>query len=437
MPTSHNPLPIRLPYGMLLTAALLIGCGDAPDRETIAVRKGSIEESFNEPAKTRLEQTHLISMPVDGRIGRIDLEPGDPVTKGQALAEFDREPLEQEVAEARAAVAELEASIAVKSDHRLENTALINAQATVRTMTETLNAADAQVEAQKARADRAASELDRMSKLAAENAITQQKLEDIQLDAETSTIDLRKQEFYRAALKAFNVAVHLGPKFVDQYIAKKSLELAVLEHQRVQAQARLVQAQHRLRLARVESPIDGVVLERFEQGDDAYAPGDPLLLLGDLSQLEVESDVLTQDALRLAEGSAVELEPAARLSPLAGKVKRIEPAGFTKISSLGIEQQRVRVIVGFDEPPTGLGVGYHVQARFVTGTNPEALIVPRYAVLQAPDGGFYVLAPDADGEWARKPVTLGLRGDLELEVVSGLAEGDLILAHPDTTLGAN
>jgi len=127
------------------------------------------------------------------------------------------------------------------------------------------------------------------------------------------------------------------------------------------------------------------------------------------------------------------MQPAARRAAIWGKVKRIEPAGFTKLSSLGVEQQRVNVIVSLPPQHEGLGVGYRVQAQFFTGAKSNALIVPRYGVLQAPDRSFYVLKV-VDGKMRKQAVTIGLRSDLELEITSGLSENDLIVARPDTTM---
>jgi HlyD family secretion protein len=417
----------------VLVALAVVGCERGPEIEVLTARRGAIRESFSEPAKTRLARTYPVTMPVAGRIGRIALEPGDRVRKGQTLAEYDLLPFEQAVAEARAAVSELEAEIVVKKDNTLEHTAIKEAQATVQAADESLKAYDAEVEAEKARADRAASKLERKKKLAEKKVIGDDELDDFILEAQTALIELRKQEFYRAALKAFIVAVNLGPRAVEQYIGKKGLEYDVLVHKLAQAKARLARAEYDRALARVVSPIDGVVLERHEQGDRTLAAGQRLLLVGDLDELEVLADVLTQDALRLKVGSEVDLQPATGLETLAGKVTLIEPAGFTKLSSLGVEQQRVRAIVSLEGERGNLGVGYRLQARFFTGAKDDALIVPRYSVLQAPDRTFYVLKV-ADGVIARQNVTIGLRSDLELEVATGLGESDRIVAQPDATM---
>ncbi len=167
---------------------------------------------------------------------------------------------------------------------------------------------------------------------------------------------------------------------ISQLINKKGLEKEVLVHRLAQAQSRLKRAEHNLDLARIRSPIDGIVLERNEPGDRTLPSGRPLLLVGSLDQLEVVSEVLTQDALRLTLGGTVRLESAAGNSPITGKVKRIEPQGFTKRSSLGVEQQRVNVIVTLDAKPKALGTGYRLHARFFTGAKGDArqLLVNRF-----------------------------------------------------------
>lgn len=403
------------------------------DIEVTHPRRGEIRASFREPARTRLEKTYPITMPVAGRIGRVDLEPGDRVTVGQVLVQFDRVPFEQAAQEARAAVAELEASLVVKRDSGIENTGLDQSRSMVSAAAEAVNAAKSQVEAEQARADRAAKELKRMESLAAGQAISEALLDDTRLAAETSVIALREKEFNQAAIKAMFVVTDLMPKLIEQYIGRKVLEEQVLVHQLAQARARLVQAEHDLDLAQIVSPIAGVVLERDEQGSRTLPAGQPLLLVGDLEQLEVIADVLTEDALRIGPGSLVSLEPAAGRGPLTGEVKRIEPAGFTKLSSLGVEQQRVNVIVAFDREPRDLGVGYRLQARFFTGAKTDALILPRFSVMQSPDGRYYVLKVEG-GMLRKQVVTIGLTSDADIEIGAGLSESDLVVNVPDATL---
>jgi len=431
--TAGSRLAMRIISCALVPAAILAGCGRTVEVEVTAPQRRPIQESFMEPARTRLAKKYPVTMPVAGRIARIDLEPGDEVRAGQTLVEFDRLPLERAAAEARAAVAEFEARIAVQDDERVEQIDMTKAEATAEAAVGSFKAAEAQVVAGQARLERAVKEIKRMEELAAKDDVSQSALDDAQLAVETLQADLRQYESAREQVKAQLTAVGLGPESIERQLDRKRMQREVLVHQLDQARARLARAEHDLGLASVRSPIDGIVLERYEQGDSSLPAGQPLMLLGNMSQLEVIADVLTQDALRVGPGSEVILEPAAGRDSLAGTVDRIEPAGFTKLSSLGVEQQRVNVIVKFNDPHDELGVGYRLQARFITGSRPDALVVPRFSVLQSPDNSFYVFKI-VDGRLTEQPITIGLRSDLEMEVLDGLAESDLIAAVPDTTM---
>jgi HlyD family secretion protein len=176
-----------------------------------------------------------------------------------------------------------------------------------------------------------------------------------------------------------------------------------------------------------------VVLERFERGEKPVLEGTPLLVLGNPSEIEVIADVLTEDALKLQIDDEVGLEKLSGERFLDGRVKLIEPQGFTKLSSLGVEQQRINVIVTVDDPPADLGVGYRLHARFFTGTRTGTLVVPRYTVLQSPDQSYYVFVVEG-GKLRKRPVTPGLKSDLTVEILEGVEESTRVVASPDSTL---
>ena len=423
---------LRAVFAAVFVAGLA-GCGKAPETKVTTARRAAIEETFTEPARTRLEQSWKVTMPVDGRIGRIGLEPGDSVQAGQELVEVDRHPYEQHVAEARDTVKELNASLRLNAYDALEKTFAVEAQATIDATSETIKAAHSQVDAERARSDRANLELARIQKLRQEKTVPQSQLDDAELLAATSTIELRKQEFYLAASNAIFTAIRLGPRYIEEWLGRKAIQRDELEARLGQAQARLERAEHDLDLARVTAPISGVVLKKYQGGDGSLSAGEPLLEIGNLAGLEGIAEVLTPDAMRLAEGSPVTLEPAVGMAGISGHVKRIEPAGFTKLSSLGVEQQRVNVIVALDSLPAGLGVGYRLEARFITGSHPDALVVPRSAVLQATDQSYYVFKVEG-GRLVRQPVKIGLRSDTEMEITDGLAGGDCVVALPNATM---
>lgn len=419
----------------LVVAAMLMsaGCSQPPEVDVVAVERGTLEESFSEPARTRLPHVWTVSMPLDGRIGRIALEPGDVVEVGVELADFDERPLLIDREEILAAIEELRAEIAVKDDDRLELTGLINTLALVESTSETLKASQASVDAQAARLERSQKELERLLELAASQTIPDTRLDDARLLAETDLIELRERQYGLASNMALAVAVNLGPRFINDWLQRKRLERNVLMHRMEQQRIRLDRANYHLRLSRIAAPAPGTILERLHDGDAFLAAGTPLLSLGNLDDLEVEADVLTEDALRLEVGGEVWLQQALRGEAFPGRVLRIEPQAFTKLSSLGVEQQRVRVLVRPENTPATLGVGYRLQARFITGRSQQALLLPRFAVVEMPGGQPAVFVVRGN-TLHQQPVRLGLRGDSRLEVAEGLDAGDLVVANPDTSL---
>ncbi len=411
-------------------AVLFAACSSGPELETLIPRQGEIHEFFEEPARTRIAREYLIAMPLEGRIGRIELEPGDAVSKGQRLVPFDRLPMEETAREARSALAELEQQLVLNAYDEIEKSMRIELEATVDAARDVLRATDAQVDASSARARRAEKEHKRIETLAEQGSASHRQLDDAALSAVTAVIDLREQEMLRAAFHTLFTAIKLGPEYIDEWLGRKRIESKVVVQQLSQARARLARAEHDLALAQIYSPIDGVVLERFEQGGGPFPAGQPLLRLGNLEELEVMVEVLTQDALRLTVGTEVGLTAIGLSESLAGQVKRVEPAGFTKLSSLGVEQQRVKVIVTPARRPPSLGVGYRLQARFITGVKQDAIIVPRFSVLQGVDGGYYMFKV-VDGKLVRQAVKVGLRNDLDFEIVDGLILDEHVVTAPN------
>jgi HlyD family secretion protein len=401
--------------------------------EVVQPRRGEIRESFREPAKTRLENTWTITAQVSGRVGRIEFEPGDEVEAGQVLAEFDLVPLQATVEEARARVARLRAQLTLIEDSSVELADLAAAEARVNSSLDRVRAAEAQIETARARVARTQRDLERARELVEAGALDAQSLDGQELAATEASEALKQAEAELAAQRGVVTSDRSNAQMIESRIGLKALErrqvLASLE----EAEAQLESARHDLNLAQVVSPIDGVVLERYERGEAPVVPGTPLLLLGNPAEIEVIADVLTEDALRLGIGGEVALESLAGERMLGGRVRRIEPQGFTKLSSLGVEQQRVNVIVELNEPRPELGVGFRLHARFFTGSREDALIVPRYSVLQAPDQSFYVFVVEGN-QLRRRGVTIGLRSDLEVEVLSGLDEGARVVAAPDSTM---
>ena len=181
----------------------------------------------------------------------------------------------------------------------------------------------------------------------------------------------------------------------------------------------------------IYSPINGRVLRVLQESAAVVTAGTPLLELGDPADLEAEVDVLSRDAVRIHPGALVWLEHWGGDEPLRGRVRLVEPSGFTKISTLGVEEQRVNVIVDFVDPPearAALGDGFRVEARIVVDEARDVLRVPTSALFRVGDKSAVFCV--VDNVARQQPVTIGRQNGLVAEVVDGLDEGDRVIIHP-------
>ncbi len=409
--------------------------------EAAQAKVGRIREFVDEQAKTRLPETYLITMPITGRIEPITLVEGMPVKKNQVVAQIVPSDLELAVKETTAAVQRLEASIRENADTTVEETGYQQTLQFVKSMAASVQAAAERVVSGKAKLDFAAIDLGRVQRLASTGARTQDELDRANLHKVQSDVDYKQDQLVHAAVIAMAAATDLLPTMVRQYINRKGLTVDVLKKQKIEAEVRLQEALRDRKRGQMLSPVDGVVLDRRISDERHLTAGTPLLEIGRLEDLEVEADVLTLDAVAARVGDPVEIYgPAIGLRPAKGVVTRIYPAGFTKVSSLGVEQQRVKVIVRFAADDLKrllserrLGVGYRVRVRVFTADKSEALLVPRSALFRAADNSWQLFVI-RNGAARLQTVEIGLIGDEQVEILKGVSAGEAVVLAPESSL---
>jgi HlyD family secretion protein len=411
--------------------------------EAAAARRGPISEFIDERGKTRLPRTYLITMPFQGRIEAIDLPEGTPVKQGQAVARIVPLDLSLSLDLAKANVERAEASIVENDDTTVEQTGLQQTLSFVESMEHTVEAAAARVKSGQAKLDYAERTLARMNELRmrSRDVVTDDALNQAELRHVESNVDYQQDVLVHSALVAMKAATDLTPTTVRQYIERKQLTHNVLDAELDQARYRLREAERDHQRGTLTSPIEGVVLDRRVSDERQLPAGEPLLEIGNLADLEIEAEVLTQDVVRIQPGDAVDIYGAAiGPRPVRGRVERIYPAGFTKISSLGVEQQRVKVVVRFDPEDLAqlreereLGVGYRVNVKLYTASKDDALVVPRSALFRGGDGDWQVFAV-RDGVARLVNVRVGLINDELAEITDGLAADDIVVLAPETDL---
>jgi HlyD family secretion protein len=351
------------------------------------VGRGALLVTVDHEGKTRVKERHEVSAPLMGRLLRIELRPGDAVAAGRTrLAVI--EPADPALLDVRARA---------QAEARVEAAAAARAQA----------ASD--VEKARALHDQAEKDLGRVHQLRVRRSIAEQEYDAAVAREQVALAEARSAEF-------------------AQRIAEFELE---------QARAALVHVQptapggaEGVRFE-IIAPISGVVLRVFQESATVVTPGTRLLEVGDPADLECEVDVLSTDAVQIRPGQRVILEHWGGEGPLQGRVRVREPAAFTKVSALGVEEQRVNIIIDLIDPPEKrptLGDGYRVEARIVVWERPDVLKVPAGALFRRGDG--WAVFREERGRAAPRPVTIGRSNGLEAEVREGLAENDRVILHP-------
>jgi HlyD family secretion protein len=351
------------------------------------VSRGPLVVTVDDEGMTRVRDRFVVSAPVAGRVLRIELEPGDKVKRGAVVARLQAEAPSLLDARSRA---EAEAAIA-------------SARAV-------LGRARADEERARAALAQAQRELTRARELLKNELTSRQSVDAREADERTAEETLNAATF---AVRA----------------ASSDLQ---------RAEARLAPASPEApgRVVTVTAPVDGVVLKRVRESESVVPAGDPLLEIGDPRRLEMVTDLLSTDAVRIKPGARAMIEQWGGDRVLDAKVRRIEPSGFTKISALGVEEQRVNVVLDFLDPAdawTALGDAYRVEVRIVIWETAGALKVPTSALFRNGEAWAVYLFGN-DGRARQAIVELGHQTGQEAEVLGGLPEGARVILHPGDTL---
>lgn len=344
--------------------------------DTAPVVVGPMTVTVEEEGETRLHDNFVISAPVAGRLLRIELRAGDAVSSEETVARIEPAPIDPRYR------AELTAQVQAAEAGKQEAAAL----------------------AERAQSDygQARRNLDRAEKLAASGVISKEALE----QAHTAEA---------ASVQALEAARH---------------RLAATTSEEEAARARLLDARRSRGAAVVEvnSPIAGKVLRLLQQSERVVTAGTPLLELGYSPRLEVVTDVLSSEAVKVQSGDPVLLEGWGGERPIRARVRLVEPSGFTKVSALGIEEQRVNVVIDFVDPPGPLGDAYRVEARIIVWQSERVTKAPTSALFrQGTEWAVFVLQGDRA---TRRQVEIGHRNATEAEVLKGVATGEQVVLHP-------
>ena len=394
------------------------------------VSRGPIEEYVTEEARTQLETDRLIAAERAGTVARITLEEGDAVSAGQTVTSLEQKELELSLGMLQDELDEIHARLS-GADVPLPKPAEVRmAQERVEKAAMELGRAKEQVDAAQAEMDFARRRFTRAQELKQSGSATEEQFDEAQRGLEVARARLKAAEYELEAAEVAQRIAALGTDLLDQ-----SMQDTAHLHRVYRAQRERVTKMLRLleQEAHIESPIDGVVLEKMLDSRRFVHPGTSLLRIGQMSTIEVRSDILSEEVGRVRVGQKVLLVGRALPEPPpVGRVKRIFPAGFTKISSLGVREQRVPVLVEFDNSALGLKPGSELDVKIVVASEEDAVLVPGEALFATEDGmGAFVVQ---EGRAHLREVETGLTGDDYHEVTAGLEPEEVVILRPPRDL---
>lgn len=365
---------------VILVAIVMAFLPDPVPVDTAIVERGPMQVTIDEKGETRARDLFTVAAPVAGELRRIELREGTAVDAGDVVAVIEPLPLDPR-------------------QHQEVSAQVDAAESSVR-----------EARAMAARAESAlslaTSERRRTAALARDGVVSEEALE----RAETAEATARSE---------------LGA-------AQDRVRAAAAQLQAAQARLLSAGAAGDSGLVEVRSPVAGEVFAIPDRSARVVQPGERLLEISNARQIEVVIEMLSNEAVKVDAGDAVVIEDWGGAEPLRGSVRIVEPSGFTKISALGIEEQRVNVIVDLEEAPPSLGDGYRVEARVLIWSAEDVLQVPISALFRRDDRwALFVVEGDTV---AVREVEIGHQTDLAAEIVSGLDEGDVAVLHPSNAL---
>ena len=393
----------------LLVVAGLVYLGFRPKVVEVDIGEvvtGPLQVTVDEDGETRIREPYLISAPLAGRLLRVELEPGDPIAHGQILAAIDP-----------------------GAPGLLDDRSRAEAEARVKAAEANHQRAVSQVEIAEAEVEKAKRYLLRDEGRFETGMITRPMLEDT-----------------KHALRVANGNLSA---------AKSALDVARFELD--QARAALVYSKGQDPESNkpsgvhfeIKSPIDGVVLRRFQESSTVIPAGERILEIGDPADLEIKIDVLSQDAVKIQPGQVVIIGHWGGEENLQAHVRRVEPSAFTKVSALGVDEQRVWVFADFAETeareegvngdsngsdqdesdsPAPLGDAYRIEARIIVWEKDEVIKVPAGALFR--EGDSWAVYRFENGRAKMRMIEVGQNNGIEAEVLGGLEAGDRVVLHP-------
>lgn len=399
------------------------------------VTSGPLQVTVTGEGKTRVKDRFVVAAPVAGRLQRIDKKVGDSVAAGETIAQLDPLPLNSQVSVAQAKLQELQAQMSGVETQRPKSQELLQAEARARSAQAGYQAASAQVAQVEAEWIQAKRDSDRTARLEQQGAVSRRALEAAQTleKARSKELETARQQLNQA-MQAVAAAREEIPLLQSQQRDPDYL-LETYRAQIAAVEAELTNLADEASRTTITAPAGGTILRLPEASARFVQPGDTLLEIGDAKDLELVIDVLSTDAVKIQSGSDIIIQQWGGAETLQATVSKIEPAAFTEVSALGVEEQRVNIIGKFTDLEVPLGDGYRIEADIVTWQTKESLQVPVSALFRCELAWCVFIVNNNRAQ--PKEIEIGPRNPFSAVVTAGLTSGDIVILHPNEKIEEN
>lgn len=418
---------------VLLVLVVLVGAGCSTPVEMFEVSRRDVAQRLSEDAVTRLADEFVVDMPVSGTLTRLEWEVGDHVKKGGVIAQVEPFELQQGVREIEAAIRQLEAQLEGVDIAKPKEEDIETAELRVREARDAEAIAKRELTIATVDYEEAEKKYRRAQELLRQNAVSQSFYDEAERAYKSLQENIERAKLgVEASQKAREIAEIALRRLTESIDDNEYMREAY--HAEIEGlKSRLQVMKRDLDKTEIRSPVSGPVLELYVEDQRVLAAGSPILRVGDMDSVEIECDVLSEEVSAVKPGQKVEISGKALQGRVVhGRVERIHPSGFKKLSALGIEQQRVRVIISFDPSDTELRPGTSVDVTIITDEQQNVLAVPERSTFKN-EGQWSVFVVEG-GKARLRPVELGLKNDEWAEVKEGLEQGDLIITEPSNSI---
>ncbi len=423
--------------GLGILAILILAFRPSPIAVDVAeVRRDNVQVTVDEEGETRIRKRYLVSAPVAGRLARIKLDEGDRVTEGDIIAQIDPLSLESDVREAQARLRQWQAEKKGVETQRPKQEAIAQGEARIRAVVAKQREAEAKVERARADLDQANRDRDRNRQLHADGVISRQSKERAELEAITKTRALEAEERIVDSAAAEVITAQEALAILRAEQQDPDYLIDVYDARIASVEAELAKLTDDANRANITSPINGYVFRVNLESAKYVEAGTQLLELGNPQDLEIVVDLLSSDAVKVKPGATMLLEHWGGESTIQAKVRYIEPSAFTKVSALGVEEQRVNVVADFVDLEIPLGDRYRVETKTVVWSKDDVLVIPLSALFRCKPGNNRVLSNNwctfvVENNKARKrQIKVSQRSNFEAVIEDGLQVREKVILHP-------